>query len=244
MLDSSTLAHHSLAPVERGRVLEHAEGGFVERGVDPLPFAGGVAVAERGHDAEGREEPRHVVGVDGRGPGGRPVGRPVEIPGAPEGRGDGGEARPLAQGPRLTEGGDAGHDQRRPELVEILPAQSPGFEHAGPEVLDDHVAEGHEAANDLLPLGRVQIQGDDLLAAIVDGVPVVGAVLGRPEAPEVVALARQLGLDHLGAELRHEGAAERAGHDLRQLENPDTGQGQRTISHGSSIPLPTGRGQR
>src|SRR4030095_7855614 len=75
------------------------------------------------------------------------------------------------------------------------------------------------------------IQGDDLLAAIVDGVPVVGAVLGGAEAPEVVAFARQLGLDHLRAELRHEGAAEGPGHDLRQLENADAGQGQRTVGH-------------
>src|SRR5262249_28981091 len=154
----------------------------------------------------------------------------VQIPGTAEGGSDGRKARALAQRPGLAEGGDARHDQRRPELAEILPAEPPGLEDAGPEVLDDHVAHRYEAAHDLLPLRRVQIEGDDLLTAVVDGPPVVGAVLGGAEAAEVITLAGQLRLDHLGAELGHESAAERAGHDLRQLENADARE--RQGSHG------------
>src|SRR5947207_1837628 len=78
VLDAPALAYHALAAVERRAVLEDAEGGFVERGVDPLPLTGGIAVAERGHHAEGREEAGHVVGIDRRGPGRRPVRRTVE----------------------------------------------------------------------------------------------------------------------------------------------------------------------
>src|SRR5262249_21606778 len=212
--------------------VEDAEGRLVEGGVDPLPFPGGVAVAEGGHHPEGREEPRQVVGIDGRGARGGTIGGAIQIPRAAEGGSDGREARALAQWPRLAEGGDARHDQRRPELAEILPAEPPGLEDAGPEVLDDHVAHRHEAAHDLLPLRRVQIEGDDLLASVVDGPPVVGAVLGGAETAEVVALAGQLRLDHLGAELGHESAAERAGHDLRQLEDADARERQGAIRHG------------
>src|SRR5215831_17480424 len=232
VLDAASLAHHALAPVVRGRVLEDAEGRLVEGGIDPLPFPGGVTMTEGSHHAEGGEEARQVVGIHGGGTRRRPIGGPIQVPRAAEGRGDGGEARALAERARLTESSDARHDQRRPELAEILPAESPGLEDAGPEVLDDHVAHRHEATHNLLPLRRVQIEGDDLLAAIVDGPPVVGAVLGGPEAAEVVALAGELRLDHLGAELGHEGAAERAGHDLRQLEDADARERQGAIGHG------------
>src|SRR5262249_54070058 len=79
--------------------------------------------------------------------------------------------------------------------------------------------------------------GHDLLAAVVDGVPVVGAVLRRAEAAQVVALAGQLGLDDLGAELRHEGAAERPGDDLGELEHADAGQREAGVGHGGPAAL-------
>jgi len=60
---------------------------------------------------------------------------------------------------------------------------------------------------------------------------------GRPEPAQVVALARQLGLDHLGAELGHERAAERAGHDLRQLEHANATQRQGAFGHGERAAL-------
>ena len=58
VLDAAPLAHHALAAVERRRVLQDAERRLVERGVDPLPFPRGVAVAQRRHHAEGGEEAR------------------------------------------------------------------------------------------------------------------------------------------------------------------------------------------
>jgi len=48
VLELTALADDVLAAVERGRVLHDAKRRFVERGVDPLAFAGRVAVAQRG----------------------------------------------------------------------------------------------------------------------------------------------------------------------------------------------------
>jgi hypothetical protein len=108
----------------------------------------------------------------------------------------------------------------------------PGLEHARPEVLDDHVAQRHEPPDEILPPRRPEVQRDDLLAAVVDGVPVVDAALAGPEPAQVVALVGQLGLDDLGAELGHQRAAERAGDDLGQLEHADARQWQASVGHG------------
>src|SRR5262249_52432574 len=133
--------------------------------------------------------------------------------------GDRGEAGAVAQRPGLAKGGDARHDQRRAKLAELLPAESPGLEHAGPEILDDDIAQRDQAANQVLSFRLAGVERHDLLAAVVDGVPVVDAVFRGPEPAEIVALAGQLGLDHLGPEFGHERAAEWAGDDLRQLEH-------------------------
>ena len=81
---------------------------------------------------------------------------------------------------------------------------------------------GHEPADDVLALRQVEVERHELLVPVVDGEPVRAAVLGRAEAPEVVAPAGHLGLDHLGAELGHQRAAERAGDDLGELEHADS----------------------
>ena len=52
-----------------------------------------------------------------------------------------------------------------------------------------------------------------------------------PQPAEVIATARHLGLDDLGAEFGHQGAAERTGHDLGELENPDTVERAGAIGH-------------
>src|SRR5262249_50430051 len=83
VLDATALAHHPLAPVVRGRVLEDAESRLVERGIDPLPFPRGVAMTERSHHAEGGEETRHVVRIHGRGARRRPIGGPPPPPPRP-----------------------------------------------------------------------------------------------------------------------------------------------------------------
>ena len=119
--------------------------------------------------------------------------------------------------------------------MERVPSEAPALENAGPEVLEHHVALGHEPADDLLPLRRVQIERHQLLVPVVDGEPVGAAVLDRSEPPQVVAAAGNLGLDHLGAELRHQRAAERTGDHLGELEDADSLERQAGLCHGAAV---------
>ena len=225
VLETAALADDLLPAVERGRVLHHAKRRLVERGVDPLPLTGRIAMAERGQHAERGEQTGHVVGVHRRRARRWAIVRTVDVPRAAEGRSDRRVAGPLVQGPGLAEGGDARHDQTRVDRVERVPSEAPALEDAGAEVLEDDVALRHQPADDILPLRRVQVEGHELLVPVVDSEPVRAAVLRRAEAPEVVAPARHLGLDHLGPELRHERAAERARDHLSELEHPDSVEG-------------------
>src|SRR5262249_24952653 len=135
VLELAALADDALPAVERGRVFQDAERRLVERGVDPLAFTGRVAVTQRRQHAEGREQPRHVVGVHRRGPGWWSIGVAVDVPRAAEGRGDRRIARALIERTGLPEGGDPRHHQTRIDRVKRLPAKSPALEHARPEVL-------------------------------------------------------------------------------------------------------------
>src|SRR5207248_3080080 len=145
----------------------------------------------------------------------------ADVPRAAEGRADGGVAGPLAQRARLAERGDARQDQARVERAQRLPAEAPLFQHARAKVLEHDVDPRNEAPHVLLSLRRAEIQRHQLLVPVVDSEPVGDAVLARAEAAEVVALARHLRLDDLGAELGHERAAERARDHLGQLQHPD-----------------------
>src|SRR5207244_5602769 len=100
-------------------------------------------------------------------------------------------------------------------------SEAPRLQHAGTEILEHHVAEWDELLHDLLSLRLVEIERHHLLAAIVDRKPVRRAVLTGTHAAEIVAASRHLGLDDFGAELRHQGAAERTGDDLREFEHAD-----------------------
>jgi hypothetical protein len=123
--------------------------------------------------------------------------------------------------PRLAEGRDAGHDQSRVETAEILPAQVPALQCPRPKVLGHHIDARHQLADDVLPFGVMQVEGHDPLVAILHRPPVADIFLRRPHAPHIVAAPGHLDLDHLGAELGHQRAAEWPGDDLRQLQDPN-----------------------
>ena len=123
--------------------------------------------------------------------------------------------------------------------MKLLPPEAPLFENAGTEVLEHDVRVPHELAHDVLPPRQVQVERHQLLVAVVDGEPVRLALFGGAEAAQIVAAAGHLGLDHLGAELGHERAAERAGHDLRQLQHADAFQ-RPGCAHADSSPDVTG----
>src|SRR5262249_62373424 len=133
--------------------------------------------------------------------------------------------------------GDARHHQARVDRVQRLPAEAPAFEHTRAKVLEDDVAVRDQPPHDVLPLRQVQIERHQLLVAVADREPVLATVLARAEAPQIVAAAGHLGLDHLGPELGHQRAAERTGDDLGELEHADAFERAAGLCHGAAVYL-------
>ena len=101
----------------------------------------------------------------------------------------------------------------------------PLLERAGPEVLDEHVGGRREPAEEVLALGRAQVERDALAAAAFDrpeqrvlAVGVAG-VDERPDLAHEVAAARLLDLDDLGALLAEQPGAERRGDARAEVEH-------------------------
>ena len=92
------------------------------------------------------------------------------------------------------------------------------------EILDQHVGIGGQRAHLRLALGALEIDRDRLLAAVA-GVE-IGAPArrrrdeGRSPCARIVAGARPLDLDHLGAEIGEQLPGPGPGEDPRQLERP------------------------
>ena len=146
--------------------VEDAEYAFVERDVDDLAASGRSPLAIGDENAEGDEEPAHIVG-DGRRSriGGRAVGKAAEIGQPPERLGDPAEAGQVLVRAVLTVAGNTAHDDGRVD-AQIVVADAPAFERPGTEILkDDIIAVANEVADDLLPLSLAQITGHRLLVA-------------------------------------------------------------------------------
>src|SRR5205814_506210 len=96
------------------------------------------------------------------------------------------------------------------------------LERADGEVLQKNVGVVREIANDLLALGRAQVDRDRLLAAIAG--EVIGALTRavlldeRLETAGLVAAIGLLDLDHGGAELGQDHAGEWARQHAREIE--------------------------
>src|SRR5207302_4477296 len=69
--------------------------------------------------------------------------------------------------------------------------------------------------------------------------PPEGAAYGRRDRPaqttQVVADARLLHLDHVGAELAEQGRADRRGQIRREIEDGDAGEGLGRVGHGGHL---------
>ena len=148
-----------------------------------------MTVLDGGESPEGAHHAGQVVGNGGRaGRDGRAIGVARDVAGSAHRRGDAPEAGALPVRSRLPEGGDAHHDETAVHRAQILPAEVPALERAGPEVLGDDVGGGGEALDEGLALGGAQVAGDGLLVARLDqpevGEPVGG---GAAEAAEIVA---------------------------------------------------------
>ena len=223
---------------QRPHDLEH---GVQKADVDHLALAGLLGMAERGEDAEGAHQGRHLVGQrDGRQQRSA-LGLAEQSREAAEGLGDGGEAGMLGIGPVLAEAAHPQDDELRIRPQQILAAETQGLELSRPHVLDQHIRLGQKRPK-ARPAGvGFQIQGDRELVA-VEELPEIGIGLARPRpahAPGRIA-ARRLDLDDLRPEIGEIFARPGAGDDGRQLDHANAGE-RSSRSFGISFLPPAGR---
>ncbi len=139
-------------------------------------------------------------------------------------------ARAVGGGPRRAVAGDREVDERRVQLAQDVVIEAEAGEATRPEVLDEDVAAGQQAAQHLGTVGLVQVERDRALVAVDRevvgrGPRVVGGVADPGWAPATgrIALGR-LDLDDVGAEIAEEHRAVRAGEDRRRVDDPQAGE--------------------
>src|SRR5262249_31422157 len=121
----------------------------------------------------------------------------------------------------LTEAGDGAIHEPRVETAQRFEAEPDPLHRPRTEVFDADGALARELSEDLEALGGLEVERDALLSA-VDGHEVrrLAADERRP-ASRVVALARLLDLDDLGAHVGEHHRAEGTGQHAREIEHAD-----------------------
>jgi len=131
--------------------------------------------------------------------------------------------------PGLAETGHRAIDDAGIDRLDRFVIQPVALEIADLVILHHHVAGLCELADDVLALGRGDIDGDRLLVAVgaeIERVVVVLLALGideigRAEGARVVAGAGTLDLDHVSAEVGQHLRGQGSGEHPRQIENLD-----------------------
>jgi hypothetical protein len=140
---------------------------------------------------------------------------------------DAGKTGSVAVGAGLAIAGDAQHDQAGIDLAQHLPAESPFFEGAGPEVLAQHVRLLDQFLEQFDAFGQVQVDGHRFLVACFaepgQGVLALGR---RAEVTHRVAADRVLDLQYLGAKFAQDGGAVGRGDHRRGIDDADAGKWQ------------------
>jgi hypothetical protein len=121
-------------------------------------------------------------------------------------------------------GRDAHRDEARKIALEPRLVEAEPFEHAGPEILDQHVGARKQRVQDGLGPGLPEIDAQRALVAV--GGREIAADVGR-ERRRAVAQAITLGalhLDHVGAEIAEQLRAKRPREDAPQIDDADAGE--------------------
>ncbi len=101
-------------------------------------------------------------------------------------------------------------------------AREPDLLHdAGPEVVEHDVGGRDQLAQHLLAFGAAQVERQRALVAVERREVEAEAVAHDALLAHRVAVVDVLDLDHLGAHVREEHRAERAGQDARQVDDAD-----------------------
>ena len=195
---------------------EHA---VLHRGGDLLALAGHGALVERGDDAEREMQAGAAVADLCAGDERQPV---AEAGG--RGRAAGALGDVLIDLAVLVRSGakalDRGHDHLRVEAMDLLPGEAHAVEHAGAEILHQHVAALDQRGEDFLALRVLGVERDRTLVVVQHGeiqAVHVGNVLQL--ATRDVADAGALDLDHVGAEPGQQLRAGRTRLNVGEIKN-------------------------
>ena len=154
----------------------HARGGLELRNLDVLPFSRALPMMQRGHDGErevARSDEVRVSVPPARGPF-RVRLRP-KIPKPRERRKALPHGRKVPHRPHRAVAGAANHDQARVVLFERVIVDVETVYRPRRVVLHHHVRLRRQPPEQLLPVRRVEIDGDGALVAVVLAVGRVGA---------------------------------------------------------------------
>ena len=145
----------------------------------------------------------------------------------------------LAHRAGLAEAGDRAVDQSRVGAVQDVPVVADAVQHAGPEVLEQHVRVAHQLLEGRPVAGSLRSSSIDFFPAFwarnEAPMPAWLSAGLRAEPAGQVAVPRLFDLDDLGAEQHQLVAAVRAGQYVGQVEDPYAAQ--RSVVHA----LPLGR---
>ena len=229
------LGHRAFHQVEHGLVQGHVDHLALARAAP----AGGITVAQRHQRADHAVQRGDRVADRNADPHRRPVRVPRHVADAAHALADRAKARLVAHRTSLAVAGQPHHDRGRIQRPQLLVAEAPLFEHAGPVVLDHDVGVAGQPLRNLLRTRILQIQRDRALVARLHVPPKRGAVVQMAPRADRIATVGGLDLDHVGAELRHHARRERAGDQRAQLEHLDPGQ---RSAHGRArrVALPLG----
>ncbi len=115
---------------------------------------------------------------------------------------------------------DRRHDHFRIDALNLLPGKSHAIEHAGAEILHQHVAFLHQCGEDFLALGILGVERDRALVVVEHGeIQAVDIRLVLQLTARDIANAGTLDLDHVGAEPCQQLRASRSRLDVRKIEN-------------------------
>ncbi len=212
-----------------GHVGQHRELRVVERHVDPLPPTRLFATGERRENGDRRERPREEVRDRDADLHRLAAGLARDRHEPAHGLNQEVVSRLVRARARRPVARDRAEDDARVHGRERVVAEPEPVEVAGAEVLDDDVGPRREAPHRLAAGLGLEIERDRALVAIRRRVVGRGAVGQERRAPSarVVARARTLDLDDIGAQIAEHLGAERTRENAREVQNPEVREGAR-----------------
>ena len=131
------------------------------------------------------------------------------------------ENRLVGEGALEAEAGDGDVNQARVDLPQGVVAQTEAVGDAGAEVLQEDVGIANQALHRLQPLRGLEIEGDGALVAVVVEERGGEAVTPGRHLAGVIAAPGHFHLDHVGALVGQDHAAQRPGDHGGQIDDPE-----------------------